>query len=186
MDKLQIILLEEGEFTDQNYELMQSALEYWNTYLIDKNGKFFLTVDSLITLNNIITDSQNLFLRDVNVKSAGFDNMYLDKTLIEPALYQLVDEFNKRKLTHNQFSNIFLDLIHPFRNGNERTVKFCLFKQHLFFIFSYKCQTIEQLDDWFFLGQDAIYFDVETNRLIVFDLQFHAIIYLFERDKLHY
>ena len=28
MDKLQIILLEEGEFTDQNYDLMQSALEY--------------------------------------------------------------------------------------------------------------------------------------------------------------
>ena len=28
MDKLEIILLEEGEFTDQNYELMQSALEY--------------------------------------------------------------------------------------------------------------------------------------------------------------
>ena len=28
MDKLQIILLEEGGFTDQNYELMDSALEY--------------------------------------------------------------------------------------------------------------------------------------------------------------
>ena len=61
MDKLQIILLQEGRFTDHNYDLMQSALEYWNTYLIDKNGKLFLTVDSPITLNNIITDSQNLF-----------------------------------------------------------------------------------------------------------------------------
>ena len=103
MDKLQIILLEEGEFTDHNYELMQSALEYW----IDKNGKLFLIVDSLITLNNIITDSQNLFLRDVNVKPAGFDKMYLDKTLIESALYQLFDKFNDRKLTQYQFSNIF-------------------------------------------------------------------------------
>ena len=28
MDKLEIILLEEGEFTDPNYELMQSASEY--------------------------------------------------------------------------------------------------------------------------------------------------------------
>ena len=91
MDKLQIILLEEGGFTDQNYELMESALEYWNTYLIDKNGKLFSTVDSLISLNNIITDSQNLFLRDVNVKPAGFDKMYLDKTLIESALYQLFE-----------------------------------------------------------------------------------------------
>ena len=123
MDKLQIILLEEGEFTDQNYELMQSALEYRNTYLIDKNGNLFLTVDSLITLNNIITDSQNLLLRDVNVKPAGFDKMYLDKSLIELALYQLVDEFNERKVTHYQFCNIFLDLIHPFRDGNGITCK---------------------------------------------------------------
>ena len=123
MDKLQIILLEEGGFTDQNYELMESALEYWNTYLIDKNGKLFSTVDSLISLNNIITDSQNLFLRDVNVKLAEFDKMYFDKSLIELALYQLVDDFNKRKVTHNQFSNIFLDLIHPFKDGNGKICK---------------------------------------------------------------
>ena len=38
MDKLQIILLEEGEFTDHNYDLMLSAVEYGNTYLIDKNS----------------------------------------------------------------------------------------------------------------------------------------------------
>ena len=123
MDNLQVILLEEGEFTDHNYKLMQSALKYWNTYLIDKNGKLFLTVDSLITLNNFITDSQNLFLRDVNAKPAGFDKMYLDKILIKSALYQLVDEFNERKLTYNQFSNIFLDFMHPFRDGNGRTCK---------------------------------------------------------------
>ena len=79
LDKLQIILLEEGEFTDQNYELMQSAWEYWNTYLFDKNGKLFLTADPLITLSNIITDSQNLFLIDVNPKPAGFDKMYFIK-----------------------------------------------------------------------------------------------------------
>ena len=82
-----------------------------------------MTVDSLISLNNIITDSQNLFLRDVNVKHAEFDKMYFDKSLIELALYQLVDEFNKRKVTHNQFCNIFLDLIHPFRDGNGKICK---------------------------------------------------------------
>ena len=123
MDNFQVILLEEGEFTDHNYELMQSALEYRNTYLIDKDGELFLTIDSLITLNNIITDSQNLFLRDVNVKPAGFDKMYLDKTLTESAFYEFLDEFNERKLTHDQFSNIFLDLIHPFRDENGRTCK---------------------------------------------------------------
>ena len=50
-------------------------------------------------MNNIITDSKNSFLRDVNVKAAGFDKTYLDKTIIEPALYQLVGEFNERKVT---------------------------------------------------------------------------------------
>ena len=123
MDELQIILLKEGEFTDHNYELMQSALEYQNTYLIGKNGELFLTVNSLIRLRNSITDSQNLFLRNVKVKPAGFDKMYFDKSLIEQALYLLVDKFNERKVTHNQFCNIFLDLIHPFRDGNGRTCK---------------------------------------------------------------
>ena len=123
MDKLQMILLKEGEFTNHNYDLMQAALEYGNAYLKDKNGELFLTVNSLITLNNVITSSKNLFLRDLNVKPAGSDKMYLEKTLIEPALYQLVDEFNERKLTHDQFCNMFLDLIHPFRDGNGRTCK---------------------------------------------------------------
>ena len=82
-----------------------------------------MTVDSLIILSNVITDSQNLFLRDVNVKPAGFDKMYLDKSLIEPALYELIDEFNESKVTDNQFCNIFLDLIHHFRDRNGRTCK---------------------------------------------------------------
>ena len=74
-------------------------------------------------INNIITDSQNLFLRDVNITPAGFDKTYWDKSLIEPVFYQLVDEFNERKVTHNQFCNIFLDPIHPSRDGNGRTCK---------------------------------------------------------------
>ena len=79
-----------------------NCLEYKNTYLTDQNGDLFLTVDLLITLNNIITDSQNIGLRDINVKR-GFDKIFMDKSLIEPALYQLVDEFNERKVKHNNF-----------------------------------------------------------------------------------
>ena len=111
MDVLQIILLEEGEFNDQNYLLMKSSLEYKNTYLTDKNGDLLLTVDSLITL------------RDINVKPAGYEKTYISKYIIEPALYQLVDEFNERKLTQKRFCNIFLNLTHPFRDGNGRTSK---------------------------------------------------------------
>ena len=123
MDVLQIILLEEDEFNHSNYLLMKSVLEYKNTYLTDKNGDLFLTVDSLITLNNIITDSRNITLRDINVKPDGYDKTYMDKSLIELALYQLVDEFNKKKLTHKQFCNIFLNLIHLFQDENGRTCK---------------------------------------------------------------
>ena len=54
--------------------------------------------------------------------------MYLDKTIIEPALYQLVDEFNKGKVTHNQFCNIFLDLNILLDTEIGEHVKFCLFK----------------------------------------------------------
>lgn len=79
-----------------------NCLEYKNTYLTDQNGDLLLTVDLLITLNNIITDSQNIGLRDINVKR-GFDKIFMDKSPIEPALYQLVDEFNERKVKHNNF-----------------------------------------------------------------------------------
>ena len=93
-----------------------------------------MTVNSLITLNNIVTNSQNLFLRDLNVKPAGFGKMYLDKSLIEQAFYLLVGKFNERKVTHNQFCNLFLDLIHPFRDEIEQHAKFCLYKQFLIFL----------------------------------------------------
>ena len=100
MDALQIILPEEGEFSDRNYLLMKSALEYKNTCLTDKNGDLFLAVHSLITLNNIVTGSRNITLSDINVKPAGYDKAYINKFLIKPALYRLVDQFNERKLTY--------------------------------------------------------------------------------------
>ena len=117
MDVLQIILLEEDEFNDRSYLLIKSALEYKNTCLTDKNDDLFLIVDSLITLNNTVTGSRSITLRDINVKPTGYDKAYMDKSLTEPVLYRLVDEFNERKLTHKQFCNIFLNLIHPFRDG---------------------------------------------------------------------
>ena len=38
----------------------------------------YLTVDSLIDINVIITGSNNLALRKVNVKPCGYDKMYMD------------------------------------------------------------------------------------------------------------
>ena len=57
MDALQKILIEKGEYSDLNYYFIQTTLKYKNTYLTNKNSDLFLTVDSLITLNNIITGS---------------------------------------------------------------------------------------------------------------------------------
>ena len=47
----------------------------------------YLTVDSLIEINNIITRAHNITLRKVNVKPYGFDKIYMDKELIEDKLY---------------------------------------------------------------------------------------------------
>ena len=83
----------------------------------------FLTVDSLIRLNNYITDSNNIQLRQINVKPAFYDKLYMDFTIIESELYRLVDQSNKRKITPRTFCDIFLDKIQPFVDGNGRTCK---------------------------------------------------------------
>ena len=114
LDALQMILLKEAKYSELNYFFMQTALKYKNTYMTDKHGNLFLTVDSLIALNNIITGSQYIGLKYVNVKLAGYNKIYMDKSLLEPALYRLTDQFNNRKLSHKEFCTIFLDNIHPF------------------------------------------------------------------------
>ena len=48
------ILIEEKELTTLNLKRLIDACNYKNSGLIDSDGDLFLTVDSLITLNNII------------------------------------------------------------------------------------------------------------------------------------
>ena len=83
----------------------------------------YLTVDSLIETNNIITGSNNITLRKVNVKPYGFDEIYIDKELIEDKLYQIIDQFSERKLTSAKFYSILLNKMHSFYDGNGRTCK---------------------------------------------------------------
>ena len=94
------ILIEEGEYNEPNYFLMQRDLECKNIYMTDKHGNLFLTVDSLIALNNINTGSHYIELRDINIKPKGYNKIYMSKSLVEPALYSLIDQFNDRKLSH--------------------------------------------------------------------------------------
>ena len=47
--------------------------------------------------------------------------MYMDKELIEDKLYQIIDQFNERKITSTKFYSILLNKIHPFYDGSGRT-----------------------------------------------------------------
>ena len=94
MNSLKKILLEEGELNNMNYYFMKDALEYRNKYLMTEDNNMFLTVHSLIHLKNLILGSNNLELRKVNLRPAGYSRSYMDWHNVEPALYALVDYFN--------------------------------------------------------------------------------------------
>ena len=81
-----------------------------------------MTVDSVKGINTL-TDSNNITLRKVNIKPHRCDKMYMDKDLIEDKLYQLIDQFNERKINHRDSYFVLLDNIHPFYDGNARTCK---------------------------------------------------------------
>ena len=102
---------------------MKYARNFENQELINKDRNLFLTVDSLIRINNIITNSHNLHLRRHNVKPAGYNKQYMDASRIETELHSLIDKFNDTRITSRTFCDTFLDKIHPFADGNSRTCK---------------------------------------------------------------
>ena len=117
------ILDEEKELNNINLIRTTSARKFKNNELINADGDLFPTVDSLIIINNYITGSHNIQLRQVNVRPEFYNKQYMDFTRIEPELYKLVDQFNERKITARTFCDIFLNKIHPFADGNGRTCK---------------------------------------------------------------
>ena len=115
LESLIKILDKEKELNNINLIRMISTRTFKNKELINADDDLFLTVDSLITINNYITGSRTIQLRQVNVRPAFyFNKQYMDFTKIEPELYKLVDQFNDRKITPRTFCDIFLDKIHPF------------------------------------------------------------------------
>ena len=60
------ILISEKEFTDSS---------------------MYLAVHSLIEINNIITSSNNITVRKLNVKPYEFDKMHVDKKLVKDKFY---------------------------------------------------------------------------------------------------
>ena len=69
--------------------------------------KTFLTVDSLIDINSIITGLNNITKGKINAKPYGYEKMYMDKDLIEYKLYQLIDQL--------------INDMYPFDDGNGTT-----------------------------------------------------------------
>ena len=58
----------------------------------------YLPIDLLIEINNTITGSSNITLRKINVKPYRYDQMNMDNELIKDKMYQLIDQFNDRKI----------------------------------------------------------------------------------------
>ena len=114
------ILDEEREYSYSNLYRLKCALQYKRDHLTDKNGKLYLTLDSLITINNLITKSTNIKLRTVNVRPSRYEKAYMDFYSIEPALRGLIDNFSKTN--EKTFVETFLK-IHRFLDGNGRTGK---------------------------------------------------------------
>ena len=125
-DQIFMILNEEKEICEDNFLRMIKAYKYIRSELLTTDGDIFFTVDLLITLNNIITNSNNIFLRQVNVKPAGYNKQYMHFDQIESELYRLIDQFNDRFISKRYFFKKFLNEIHPFLDGNGRLVKLCL------------------------------------------------------------
>ena len=122
-DIINEVLVSEKEFTETNYQRLQKVLVSIQNNITDFDGGMYLTVDSSIKTNNIITGSNNITLRKVNVKPYGFDKMCMDKELMDDKLYQIIDQFNERKITSSKFYSIPLNKIHPLYDGNGRTCK---------------------------------------------------------------
>ena len=85
-DVLKETLISEKELTEMDSERL-GTLAYIKSNLIYRDSNMYLTVDSLIEINNIITGANSITLRKVNVISCGFDKTYMNKDLTENKLY---------------------------------------------------------------------------------------------------
>ena len=75
----------EKEFTENNYKRLQKALVYKENNLIDSDGGMYLKVDYMIEINNIITSSNNITLREVNIRpydKLDFQNFSVSGSLL--------------------------------------------------------------------------------------------------------
>ena len=73
-------MVSEKKLSDINFERLKKALTYKSNKLIDSDDDMYLTAaDSLIDIKNIITGSNNIFLRKDNVQPCGHEKINVDK-----------------------------------------------------------------------------------------------------------
>ena len=70
------ILISEKELSNINFERFDNNF-------FDSDNNIYLTADSLIDINKIITALNNINRRKVNVKSNVYDKMYIEEHFIE-------------------------------------------------------------------------------------------------------
>ena len=68
--------------SDINSERLKKTLIYVKNNLIDSDNNICLTADSFINISNIITGSNNITQRKVNVKPYRRDKTYMNKDLM--------------------------------------------------------------------------------------------------------
>ena len=121
-DPIACILKQEGELTAVNYMRLREAWDLKKHYMNNEEGDLFVTLDSLIELNSIIAGKKNNRIRITNVKPAGYNCIYMHYNNIHFALQILIDNYNDRRIIKTESFKRFLE-IHPFEDGNGRTVK---------------------------------------------------------------
>ena len=80
-------------------------------------------VDSLMEINNIITGSNKITWRRVDVKPHGFNRLHMYKDPIEDKFFQMNDQLSERKITPTKFYSIPLNEINSFTDGNGKRCK---------------------------------------------------------------
>ena len=108
-------------WSEINFKRLEKALAY--KIITDADNNMHLTVELLIDIYSIISSSNNITLKIVNVKPHGFEEIHMDKDLIEDKLYQLIDQLDERKTNRRYFSLALTDNIYPFHDGNGITCK---------------------------------------------------------------
>ena len=159
----------EDKFEDY-YKLWKSYINFPKTLSFDR----LLTVDEIIRTNSIIIGKYS-GLRKVNVYPFGYDlDQYSSFENIENELYGLVDLFNKISIELVEVEDILSSFsflykkflkIHPFIDGNGRTIKVIISK---FYMYEFNSCLI-----WKYLDHDKI--NDLLNRYYIFDEFFDMI-----------